>query len=231
MGRDKDAQFDSEFNHPPEARGPWANEVAEDRQRAIYCQPCKEKGRKQMAHRVLPGRRGVCNWCYRGEPHPEEREARAALVASLQSSADRAALSQLAAAEEAERLGSRVAACVAILERKEAKEEVMAEKCKCGRPQTHRGRCWVRRGLKAAPEVTPARRARAAREARQESKPVRKVGGGANGASEPVSIPVAALDRWFEALGERQREALLAGLWSQLPPELKAMVFAGEVGA
>jgi len=229
MGRAQDEKSEFEFQHPPEARGSWTNEVAEERNRTIYCQfKCKEAWRKQMAHRLIVvegGRRGICNWCYKGEPHPEERDkekgkrkkekVEGGPGAAVQTSA------MLAAAQESQRLGARVEACENILKRKDAKEETMAEKCKCGRPWNHKGRCWVRRGLKAAPEAKKAggRRRAAAGRGDQHKVHVPGASGGSNGGSvekvEPVTVPVAALDKWFDSLPDKQ----------------KAFIFAREVGA
>lgn len=42
------------------------------------CQPCKKHDREQVAHRIV-GATPMCEWCWKGEPHPEEiARARAA---------------------------------------------------------------------------------------------------------------------------------------------------------
>jgi len=187
MGRGFDEKSEFELQHPPEARGPWANEVSEARNRAVYCQfKCKEAGRKQMAHRVLPdGRRGICNWCYRGEPHPDELNKPAKKPAPLAVAAQPQPASAVGAP-------------------KENKEEVMAkELCSrgCGK-KPHRGNC--KKSLGGGKRKPPLRGS----DVLSPDKP--------NGDfdTEPVSVPVGALDRWF----------------IQLPPEKKAFVFHLGVG-
>lgn len=211
MGRGQDEKSEFEFQHPPQARLPLASEVAEERQRAMYCQPCKDQGRQQMAHRLLPGRRGICRWCINGEPHPEERkkkpEAAAVVKVGVQAFAKPA--SCLAAANE------------------EQKEEVMAAgKCGCGREEHHRGACWFRRGKKGPGKAAPgAPGSSVPRRSRSAGRPAN------GGDGTVVQLPVSALDHWFESLPEKEREELLGRLWEQLPAEQKASIFAQEVGA
>jgi len=249
MGRDKDAQFDSEFNHPPEARGPWANEVVEERNRAIYCQPCKGKGRTQMAHRVLPGRRGICNWCYRGQPHPEDVKAKGREIrvialppaAAVQTAAEGGNGARRTTAVQAGGPGSIPDSRSIENSNKEIKEEVMGRHrlCACGCGEPAGARWKYKRGHKPKggkkamlAAVDEAGRIGARVEACSKilARAARRAKGAANGAGEPVSIPVAALDRWFDALPEKVREELLGRLWSELPNEQKAFIFAREVG-
>ena len=41
-----------------------------------YCQPCKERGREQVAHRIV-GSTPMCEWCGRNKRIAELEKARA----------------------------------------------------------------------------------------------------------------------------------------------------------
>ncbi len=238
MGRGADEKSEFEFQHPLEARSmPYAVEAAEARNRAVCCQfKCKEAGRKQLAHRVLPdGRRGICNWCYRGEPHPEDVKAKgreirvvqAGPAAGVQTSADVHSPGFLKA--EARRLGLvigdektlkpgelREAASHFSTTDEGTKEEVMAKQKVCGecgkklQERNESGFCG-KHFYKSKLKGSGGGRRKASHPAVAGNvESPRK----ANGGAEAVQVPSAAIDKWF----------------AELPAEQKAAVFAREVG-
>lgn len=209
MSQAQDEKRELEFHHPPAPRGPgaWSPEARAERSRAACCQSCRKAGIHQVAHRILQNGDGICNHCLRFGVPP------AVAAPAVQASAR-------PVMEPAETKEARPEAT-----------EMAKENCKCGRSWSHRGRCWVRRGLKQAPEKS--KRARRPRVARAEHSAVRSARalpahGNGNGTA---AVPVAALDAWFATLGDEEKEAVLTGVWRELTPEQKAQIFAREVQA
>jgi hypothetical protein len=98
--------------------------------------------------------------------------------------------------------------------------------CECGCGEPAGARWKYKRGHK--PKGAAAKKAADSPRSDEEKRIVRP-NGHAN--SQAVSVPEAALDKWFHGLDDKERAELQGRLWSQLPAELKALVFAGEVGA
>lgn len=209
MGLDRDQQLEYEFQHPGTARAPSVGEAGEDRLRAVYCQPCKEKGRKQMAHRVLPGRRGICKWCYRGEPHPEEQKSK---VKAGGDGAGRTSAVQAGASGPTPDPRST-----------NSKEAVMPEQKVCGEPgcgkklQDRNGSGYCGKHFYRSKQGSPVRKKRGRPAGTVTNRGAERVSlQGANGAVAMVALPEAKLDAWWQSLSVgRKGEILAAAFFGQ----------------